>query len=283
MQLALALGLLSALLYGVTDFVARFANRETGVLPTMLWGQACVAFILTLIALVLGKLPHGSMIDWTILTASNLAIVAGTACLYHGLAVGRITIVTPIMASYGAVAALLAIFTGEKTTPVAIFGLALAAGGAVLSALGGKKTATAKSSGWLPAAGAALLYGLGFWLQGKYVVPVFGAMSTLWIYYLMAVAMTAIISRLKRQDVKLDSARDIALVLGSAFLAAGGYAALAAGQTTGKIAIVTALSAASPAVTAILAFTILREKPALTGWLGIAAVTLGVAILHLAQ
>ena len=283
MDLAIFLGLTSALLYGITDFVARFANRETGVLRTMLWGQAFLAAVLTIIVLVNCKMPTRPPGDWLVLTVSNLAVVAGTGCLYRGLSVGRLTVVSPLMACYGAIGAVLSFATGEKFAIAALGGLLLAGAGAVLSASSGKKADKAKSSGWLPALGAAGFYGVGFWMQGKYVIPAFGPIVALWIYYVTASAATALVSLVRKVDLRLASVKDGALVLGTAMLAGGGYAALAAGQTTGKIAIVTALSAASTAITVILAFLFLKEKPGIKGWIGVAGVAFGVALLHLAQ
>jgi uncharacterized membrane protein len=114
MDKAILFGLLAALLYGVTDFVAKFTNRANGVLPTMLWGQSALAAGLTAAVLISGQVRGVSAALWGITLVSCLAVVAGTGCLYYGLAKGRLTVVSPLMASYGAVSALLSLATGEK-------------------------------------------------------------------------------------------------------------------------------------------------------------------------
>ena len=281
MDKAILFGLLSALLYGVTDFVAKFTNKANGVLPTMLWGQGALTTGLTIAVLVGGQGRGVSAALWGITLVSCLAVVAGTGCLYYGLAKGRLTVVSPLMASYGAVSALLSIAAGEKMTVATVTGLGLATAGAVLSATSAKKSASGKTSGWLPAAGAALLYGIGFWLQGKYSLPTFGPLVTLWIYYIAATLAVAFICLGRRRSIVLHGIKNIGLVLSTALLAGSGYAALAIGQSAGEIAIPTALSSASTAITVILAFAFLKEKPGLRGWLGICGVVSGVAILHL--
>jgi drug/metabolite transporter (DMT)-like permease len=282
MDQAILFGIASALLYGVTDFVARFANKSSGVLSTMLWGQGFLSLVLTLALAATGQFPHGAFGDWLLLMISNLAVVAGTGCLYYGLAVGRITVVSPVMASYGAVSAVLAIATGEAITVGVAAGLALAITGACLAATAGKfGLGSAKPSGWLPAAGAAMLYGIGFWLQGKYSIPTFGPLPALWVYYLSATAIVALICLVKRAPIKPAGLKEMAQIIGTATLAGGGYAALVAGQTGGDIAVVTALSAASTAVTVVLAFAFLKNKPGWQGWLGVAGVVVGVALVHL--
>lgn len=282
MDKAILFGIASALLYGVTDFVARFANRASGVLVTMLWGQGFLSIVLTLLVFVTQKIPEGSPLDWLLLMASNLAVVAGTGCLYFGLAVGRITVVSPLMACYGAVSAVLAILTGESLTVGVAAGLCLAVAGAVLSATSGERSQDSKKiSGWLPATGAALFYGVGFWLQGKYSIPAFGPLPALWVYYLTATAVIAGICIFRRQDVRTGGLKSIALILGTASLAGGGYAALVAGQSAGSVAIATALSAASTAITVILAFVFLKNRPGVRGWLGVAGVAIGIGLVHL--
>ncbi len=279
---AILFGIASALLYGVTDFVARFANKSSGVLATMLWGQGFLSVLLTAAILVTQSFPRGSSLDWTLLMVSNLAVVAGTGCLYYGLAIGRLTVVSPVMASYGAVSASLAIVTGEAVTIGVAIGLALAVTGACLAATAGeKRRGSTRPSGWLPAVGAALLYGLGFWIQGRFSVPAFGPLPALWVYYLSATAVVAAICMVKRQSVKPADFKSLTQILGTAALAGGGYAALVAGQSGGNIAIVTALSAASTAVTVVLAFIFLKSKPGWQGWLGVAGVVSGVALVHL--
>lgn len=99
----------------------------------MLWGQGFLSVVLTIAVFATQKFPNSAPLDWLTLTASNLAVVAGTGCLYYRLAVGQVTVVSPLMACYGAVSALIAIFTGEPMTIGIGAGLLLAVAGAVLA------------------------------------------------------------------------------------------------------------------------------------------------------
>ncbi len=283
MSVAVILGLLSAACYGVCDFVARSANRKAGVLTTIFWGQAFLAAVLSTAIGVQHRIPQASPHDWLWLTASNLCVLSATGCLYRGLAVGRISVVAPVMASYGAISALLSIASGEHLGwPMAI-GLAAAATGAVLSAASGKEKGKPERSGWVFAAGAAVLYGIGYWLQGKFVLPRFGPVFGLWIYYMTAALLSGGLCAWRRCEIRLKSTKDAALIFGTAVLAGGGYAALQAGQATGKIAIVTALSAGSTAFTVVLGAILLKDRPGVPGWLGVGLVIGGVAILDLSK
>jgi len=279
---AVLFGGAAAVLYGVTDLVARFANRENGVARTMLWGQGLLAVLLTGAVLAFGKPLPAESLPWMALLVSSLMITAGTACLYHGLKVGRIAVVAPLMACYGAVGAVLSLVTGERLTWVACAGLGLTVVGAVLSAIPAPdEKQKDRPSGWLPATGSALLYGTAYWIQGKYAVPVFGALDAIWIYYLFATLVVALVAGARRHDVRLAGRRDTVLIAITAILAAAGYLALAFGQASGSVAVATALSAAASAITVLLARLFIREQVAITGWIGVACVVAGVAILHL--
>lgn len=284
MDQAILFGAASALLYGVTNLIARFANKETGVLRTMLWGQAFMAALLSLAVLIRPLPADIPARQWLTLLGSSLMVMAGTACLYHGLAKGRVAVVAPVMACYGAVSAILSFVTGEKLTVGAGAGLALAALGAVLSASppsDTKASHTPKQSGWIFAAGSALFFGVAYWVQGKYSVPVFGALGTIWIHYLFATAVVAVLALARRQSIRMTSLKDTGLVLATALLACGGYLALAFGQAAGSIAVATALSAGASAITVMLAWIFTREKVSMAGWIGVACVVAGVATLHL--
>ncbi len=283
MNAAILFGVLSALMYGTTDFIARFANKSSGVVRTMLWGQGLLAVLLTIVLVAGGYRLHATCLQWGILVVSNLVVMASTASLYYGLAHGRIAVVSPVTACYGAVSALLACLTGETLSLVAAGGLALAVLGAILSAVPAKGEDAPKGpSGWLPATGAAIGYGIGFWLQGHYAIPAFGAFPVIWAYYSGGFVILLVVARIRRQPLMLARRRDIGLITMSALLAAGGYLALAFGQATGEVAVTTALSAAANAITVILAFVFVREKVTPAGWIGVACVVAGIAILHLA-
>jgi drug/metabolite transporter (DMT)-like permease len=284
MNEAILFGIASAALYGITNLVARFSNRETGVIRTMLWGQVLLSVILSLAMLIHPRKFDANGVDWVILLASSLMVVGGTACLYYGLAKGRVAVVAPVMACYGAVGAILSFLTGEELTIGAGAGLGLAAVGAVLAAspsADARKNSADRPSGWLPAVGAAVLYGAAYWIQGKYALPIFGALGVIWVHYLFATIIVAAVAIIGRKPLRVDTPKDLVLVFTTALLAAGGYLALAFGQAAGSIAVATALSAGASAITVVLAWVFTREKATVLGGLGVLCVVAGVATLHL--
>lgn len=247
---AVVLGLLSALLYGATDFVARLSGQAIGPLRTILYGHTAAAIAL-FAAMLAGaaEFPRPDARVWFYLAASNALLLAATACLYRALVKGRVTVVVPIVASYGGVSAVLAGLAGEPISGPMWIGLAAVFLGCILAARPQPSAAAEKNSdGIAPAIAAAILYGGGFWLQGAKVVAAMGFLFTTFTYYVLGSIVSAALAMALRKPVKM-AARQVPLALGTTALACGGTLALTAGQATGEVALVTTLSALASAVT----------------------------------
>jgi drug/metabolite transporter (DMT)-like permease len=283
MSLAITLGIASALFYGTTDFVSHFANKTSGVLRTMLYGQLFLACILSAWLFFTTRIPITSPATWSVLIASDFTILLATACLYRALAVGNLSIVPPVAACYGAVTAVIAIIAGEQISAVALGGLVLAVAGGVVAAVPSaqSKQGTDKGpSGAYLAAAAALLYGCGFWAQGRFSVPALGSLIPIWSYYVLGSVSMLALALVARKNVRPPTLEEAPALYATALLAVAGYGALVRGQATGHVAIVTALSSAASAVTVLLARVFLRQSVALHSWLGLGAVVVGLAVLH---
>jgi drug/metabolite transporter (DMT)-like permease len=131
----IALGLAAALCWGVADFCARGATKAAGTLRT-LWSVNAIATVaLLLFALPLGLLrldgrPLGAVLA---AVALNVAIMCGAALLYRAFAIGTLSLVSPIAASFAAITALLALASGEHPSAAQLIGIALALGGVSLA------------------------------------------------------------------------------------------------------------------------------------------------------
>jgi drug/metabolite transporter (DMT)-like permease len=286
MTRAIELGLASAAFYGTTDFVSHVAAKRAGVLRTMIYGQGALACVLSMIVIEMGALPYASPTVWSLLIGSDLCILAATASLTSALARGNLAVVAPVTACYGAVTAVLSIVSGERVGGVALAGLAVAAAGGVLSAMPSRSSSTNStrpSTGASLAAIAALLYGLGFWLQGRYVIPVLGGLLPVWSYYVVGVVCLIGIATVRGADIRRPDRREAWAIFGTALLAVAGYAALTFGQHTGQVAIVTALSSIASVVTVLLARVVLRTPIGMHRWTGVAAVVTGLMLLRLAD
>ena len=119
------LALVSAILYGVSDFVGGLASRRTSVWPVGL--LACVGAFAgaVVIASIEPGDPTPGELGWGLL--AGIGSGAGTAFLYRGLASGRMGVVAPVSA-VGAVLVplLVGVLTGERPATLAWVGIVVA-------------------------------------------------------------------------------------------------------------------------------------------------------------
>jgi drug/metabolite transporter (DMT)-like permease len=286
MSAAVIWGLLSALGYGLTDFAARFSGRMAGVWRTMLYGQTAVLILATAWFLFnrgswSGDLEDAPLLAWIAAVAASLVMLGATAMLYRGLSSGRLAVVAPVTAAYGAVTAVLEAIAGQSFPAEQAAGLALAVCGAAFSAVPPRTAAGAvgpSGLGW--ALGAAASYGLGFWIQGAVAVPALGPLIPLWLYYSIGPVTLLLVGRMVGQPLDRPKGRAFATVLATGLLAASGSLALVLGYRTGAVAVVTVLSSLASAVTVLLARGFLGEPVRLLQWFGLAVLIVGLGLIH---
>jgi uncharacterized membrane protein len=90
------LALVSALMYGLSDFVGGLVSRRTTAWPTAVVGQVSSTACTALAALFVSGHPTGADFAWSAL--AGLGAGVGTAFLYRGFANGRMGVVAPVSA-----------------------------------------------------------------------------------------------------------------------------------------------------------------------------------------
>ena len=124
--MALVLALLSAVFYGTADFLGGFAARRAPTLAATVWAQG-IGFGVALLALPLfpGVLPSAVEALWGV--GAGLTGGLGVAMLYHGFAVGRVSVIAPVTAVCSiAIPVLVAFGLGERPGCLAVAGIAVA-------------------------------------------------------------------------------------------------------------------------------------------------------------
>ncbi|WP_428390672.1 EamA family transporter [Lichenicoccus sp.] len=288
MNTAIEFGLLTALLYGISDYVAKFASRAVGVWRTLFWGELCSASLLSL-WIVLGHAAPAGVFRlpfsvWAVAIAANLTILSATALFYRALSIGRFAVVMPIVATYGAITALLAAAFGQPLGAVALGGIAIAVLGGALASVPVpiESGRTVRPAGIGLAAAAALLYGVGFFAQAHYAVPKLGSLIPVWLYYGLGVILLGSAAAVLRRDLSPPSFTQLPVVLGTGLAASAAFLALTLAVTGGNIAVPTVLASLASVVTVVLARVLIKEQVATHQWAGIAAVIGGLVILHAA-
>ncbi len=292
MNTAIDLGLLTALLYGISDFVARFSSRAVGVWRTLFWGELCSVSLLTLWIVLGHAAPPGlsrmPATVWVVTVAANLTILSATAIFYRALSIGRFSVVMPIVATYGAITALLAACLGQALGMAALGGIAVAVSGGAVASIpprdrqGEHASPTHRGSGASAAlaATAALLYGVGFYVEAHYAVPRLGHLIPIWLYYGCGVILLGGLATVLRKDLSPPLLPQLPVVLGTGMAASGAFVTLALAVTGGNVAVPTVLASLASVVTVILARVLIKEHVALHQWAGIGAVIAGLALLQ---
>ena len=282
MTAAILFGLLSAFMFGASDILARFAGRSVGVIRSIFYGHTVAGLTLGLLVLHAG-LPAAPAAAWVVQGCANVLSFAATACLYRALSVGRLSVVSPVAATYGGVSAILSLLSGERFSPLSWAGLAITFAGGLLAATPRRREEAALPvvSGAQLAGAAAVLYGIAFWLQGRYSVPQLGVLIPTWTYYAMGSVTALAWGYARRLPLVIPTLPQARLAVATTGLACIGSLALAAGQLTGQVAVATLLSALASAITVLLARATLEEDVPVHGWIGLFLVIAGLVLLRL--
>jgi len=290
--MGIVLGLLTALSWGSADLCARFATRKIGTFRTMLYMQLTGFVLLTLALHWLGGWGHlgdGSgwrPWGWGILVGALNTV--GTLALYRSFEIGKLSIVSPISASYPALTMLLAATTGERLTAVRMAGFALVLLGVVVVARGESASGGANQTDVVPpkkhlglswAIVAAVGFGVMFWILGVRVVPLIGSAQTVWVIRLTSTLLTAAVILILRQPMKLPTNGANRWILGVGVLDTGAYVLNNYGMQHEQVSVVSVLASLYGAVTVGLAAFILGERISRSQWMGIVAIFTGIILI----
>jgi drug/metabolite transporter (DMT)-like permease len=292
--MGILLGLVTALCWGSADLFARFATRRIGTFRTMLYMQMCGFCLLTLAMPRLGGWGHlfdgSGWQPWAWGVLAGVLNTSSTLALYRSFEIGKLSIVAPISACYPVLTMLLSALTGERLTPLRLFGLVLTIAGVIVVARGeqtpddtnpvGEQMRPEKKHlgvGW--ALFSAFGFGIMFWLLGLRVVPLLGGSPSVWVIRLTSVAVTALVMLVARQSAALPLRRDAPWILGVGLLDTSAYVFNNYGMLHEQTSVVSVLASLYGAVTVALAALFLREKVTPSQWLGIVAIFIGIILI----
>jgi drug/metabolite transporter (DMT)-like permease len=275
-------GLGAAVLFATATVSAARGSRLVGA-ESFLAGVMTVGLVIAFPFVALGGAPsrlEASSLGW--LALSGIGNVAGLLFDYAALRVGRLGLVAPILATEGAIAALISVAAGERLAPAAAATLVLIAAGVVLATRTGARDVDASDQSRravLLALAAACSFGASLYATGRVSaqLPLAWALLPARLVGVVAVALPlALTGRLRL------TRRAAPWVVLAGACEAGGFAAFAVGARHG-IAISAVLSSQFATLAALAGIVLFRERLARTQFAGVAAVACGVAILSSLQ
>ena len=280
--MAVLLALASALTYGVGDFLGGLASRRAHALRVLLVGMPASTVVALPVVALLGGDPWGGAWRWGV--PAGIAGGAGVALFFYALAVGRMSVVSPVTAlTSSALPVVAGLALGESLSGVAALGVGLALVAVVLISREADETvdgARVPRGADVRGLGVALLAGSAF---GVFFVLLdqapadAGAWPALWgrlgALALVVVAAAAT-GRLGPPPLRWAL---VAVLSSSLDFAANVFFLLATRE--GQLVEVAVVAGLYPAGTVLLARVVLREH--LAGWqlAGLALAAVGVVAL----
>lgn len=275
--LAVLLALASSVTWGIADFGGGLVSRRVASTVTVTVVSQSAGFVALLI--VFGA--RGAHLDsrsFAIGLAAGAGGGAGLAAFYRALAVGTMSVVSPIVACGAVVPFAISIATGERPSTIALAGAGVALAGAVLASAEERRAAARerKQAVMLAAlAGGALglftyFLGLGS-REGTALSTLVGArVGSLTLLLVLALVLRAPL-RLGRRALLPIAA------VGLCDVAANALFALASGH--GLLALVSVLGSLYPVMTVLLAHIFLGERLTALQLVGVGVALAGVAAL----
>jgi drug/metabolite transporter (DMT)-like permease len=257
MNLGLVLALGAAAAYGAADFVGGLGSRRHSSWQIVLVGQLFGASVMLVAALIAPARPQPTDFAWAVLAGAGSA--TGSICLFRGLARGNMSLVAPVSAvGAAALPVVVGAALGERPSWLTWVGMLVALPGIWLVS---RESAEISDGGSRRAAVDGALAGLGFGVLFVALAQISTDAGTLPLAVNQVVGgiLTILVATMLRQPWR---PRVATLGWGAAAGALGITGTLAFTLAAG----ITALGATSviaslyPAVTVVLAATVLHER-----------------------
>lgn len=257
---AVLLALAAAAAYGLSDFVGGVTSKRASPWSVALVAQLVGGVAVLALATVVRGEPTTADLGWALV--AGVANGIGTGFLYRGLSSGRMGVVAPVSGVGAAVVPVaVGVLTGERPSAAVWIGILVALPGIWLVA---REPAPEDVSGATPSTSGALdgvLAGLGFGalFAALAQIPEEAGFLPLALNQLVAgVVVVAMAMVLRARWLPREPAAAVGAVSGVLGATATGCFLLA--TQSGYLTVTSILASLYPAITVVLAATVLRER-----------------------
>lgn len=295
----LLFGVLTAISFGVADFLAGLVGRRMSPLTLVLYSQSIGALVVTALAVVLGGRPGVAELAWG--SAAGVVLGLGFILYYRALANGKMGVIAAVTGVWTAAAPfLVGLWLGERPSTSTLIGIALVVI-AIALVSGGVKSAgehPAPRHGRSARGVSGRRYQRGFLRCDSSILQATLAGLWLGLFFVFldqpqesgsplwpataatvasAVAVGALVPAL-RPNLKF-SVKSLWLVATVGLFQTLGTLTFVIAAREGMLSVVAVAGAMTPIPTAILAFTILRERATRLQLIGILAAIIGIMMM----
>ncbi|HPU13316.1 MAG TPA: DMT family transporter [Aeromicrobium sp.] len=269
--MAIVLSLLSALAYGISDFLGGIFAKRSNAWSVATVGQASATVCASVAAFFVAGSPTGP--DFVAGAIAGMGSGLGAAFLYRGLANAKMSIVAPISAVGSALLPVcFGLISGERPSPTVIAGIVLAFGAIALISLV-KDADPAHRGGVLDGLLAGIGFGVLFIALGQ--ISDDAGLSPLVLMYFTSTMAVIVVAAVSRAGFVPRARSDWS----AAWLGPIGVAAVIAfyyATKHGLLSVTSVITALYPASTVLLAAVLLHER--VTKWQGVGLALAAVAV-----
>jgi len=279
-------GIITMLSWGVADFLAAASLKKTSIYKIFIWSQIIGLLFFVIVFLLFFKLPKLSTYAIELILIGGLLSVVSYLAFYKALQVGKVSIISPIAASWVIITVVLAlVFLKEGLTLLHGLGVFLVVLGIIITSFKLHDLLALKFanlvSGVKYAIVALLGMGVFFYLIGIMVnvddlgwfFPIFFIKITAIFYFLLYVGF-------KRENISFPkNVTMLVIVIGVLEVIA--FFAYSFGVSFHYTVIVAPVSATFPVVTIFLAWIFFGEKLEFNQKTGVILVLLGLILLSI--
>ncbi len=281
-MLAIVMALGAAAAWGAADFLGGLKTRQLTLAAVAIVSQAAgLVICVAIVAPQAGDLPNGALFGYGALAGVVNAI--GLAAFYRALALGRMSVVAPIVGMSALVPVIAGLAEGERPGTAQVAGIVLGIAGVVVASrhLDDGEPDSARASRVIPLAIVAALAIGGNLLWVEKAVAADPEASVLWILtasrgvtVLIILAVVLVTGGMTRPGT---AALPALIALGALDVAANSLYALAVEETLLSVAAV--LASLHPVATILLARAFLGERLQRVQLGGVVLVMAGIVLL----
>ncbi len=275
MGLAVLLSLCSAVAYGLSDFVGGLLAKRVSVWAVAATSQSAAAVLTAGLVTTFATEASVAAIGWGVV--GGLGSGAGNVFIYRGLAGGRMAVVAPLSAiASAALPVMVGLATGERPGFVAIAGVLVALPAIWLVSGGGSTSGVAARADVINGTIAGLGFGVQFSALGQ--IPQEAGLFPLAVSQVVSVA-AIVAGALVVSAPWVPRTRVGAYAIGAGVLAGSATVFFQLAVQYGMLTISGVLASLYPAVTVILAATILRERIHVAQGIGLTLAAAAIALI----
>jgi drug/metabolite transporter (DMT)-like permease len=278
-MIAIVGGLGAAAAWAVSMLTASRATRLIGPSSVLAW-VLFTGFVIVLPWAALEGVPDGldaTSATWLLLAGAGN--VVGLLCSYSALRTGKVALIAPIVSTEGAIAAILAVLSGEHVAEGAGLALVVIAVGIALAAVPRDEEAVVVgATPWrvpVLALAAATSFGISIYATGRASaeLPIAWAvlpprvLGVLVVFVPLAVSARLVLTR-----------RAVPFVVASGVAEVVGFASYAVGARE-SVAVAAVLASQFAAIAALAAYVLFHERLGRAQLVGVVTIVVGVAVL----